>query len=49
MANVKKNLENHSFRMNLLRKKAIVVHKKATRRYHGSIGNLLGGEGDYLP
>lgn len=28
MANVKKNLENHSFRMNLLRKKAIFAHKK---------------------
>lgn len=28
MANVKKNFENHSFRMNLLRKKAIFVHKK---------------------
>ena len=30
MANVKNNLENHSFQMNLLRKKAIFVHKKAT-------------------
>lgn len=28
MANVKKNLGNHSFRMNLLRKKAIFAHKK---------------------
>lgn len=28
MANVKKNLENHTFRMNLLRKKAVFAHKK---------------------
>lgn len=28
MANVKNNLGNHSFRMNLLRKKAIFAHKK---------------------
>lgn len=30
MANVKKIGKNHSFRMNLLRKKAIFAHKKAT-------------------
>ena len=38
MANVKKKLENHSFRMNLLRKKAIF----------GLSGKILGGSFSFV-